>query len=136
MCVPFVFWSLLVLGHFLGFQRCQVIIFTRRWKTGIDQGFEEISISKPNYFSTPRIIASKVNEDAKLTNLPGNKSMTMRFNLGTTDSKVSPAEDYREHTFTIDELPSFKSYRIKLLLTSNNQANPPKIRNLRVIALA
>ena len=52
----------------------------------IDQGFEEISISQPNYFSTPRIIASKVNEDAKLTNLPGNKSMTMRFNLGTSDS--------------------------------------------------
>ena len=218
----------------------------------IDQGFEAISISRSNYFSTPRIIASKVNEDAKLTTLPGNKSMTMRLNLGTIDSRVSPvidtqrmsviytsnrvdsvisnyvtdsrvngidtdptafqylskeislenpatslkiivdvykdrdadvrgffaiadhqnfnpiyeafpgfnninergqiidvanndgssdtfvspAEDYREHTFTIDELPSFKSYRVKLLLTSTNQANPPKIRNLRVIALA
>ena len=45
-------------------------------------------------------------------------------------------EDFREHTFTIDELPSFNSYRIKLLLTSTNQANPPRIRNLRVIALA
>ena len=218
----------------------------------LDQGFEAISISRSNYFSTPRIIASKVNEDAKLTTLPGNKSMTMRLNFGTTDSRVSPvidtqrmsmiytsnrvdnvitnyitdnrvngidtdptafqylskeislenpatslkiivdvykdrdadirgffaiadhqnfnpiyeafpgfnninergqiidvanndgssdtfvspAEDYREHTFTIDELPSFKSYRVKLLLTSTNQANPPKIRNLRVIALA
>ena len=218
----------------------------------IDQGFEAISISKPNYFSTPRIIASKVNENTKLTTLPGNKSMTMRLNLGTTDSRVSPVvdtqrmsviytsnrvdsvisdyiadnrvngietdptafqylskeislenpatslkvivdvhkdrdadirgffaiadhlnfnpiyeafpgfnninergqiidvanndgssdtfvsptDDYREHTFTIDELPSFKSYRVKLLLTSSNQANPPKIRNLRVIALA
>ena len=218
----------------------------------IDQGFESISISKPNYFSTPRIIASKVNEDAKLTTLPGNKSLTMRLNFGTTDSRVSPvidtqrmsviytsnrvdsvisdyitdnrvngietdptafqylskeislenpatslkiivdvhkdrdadvrgffaiadhqnfnpiyeafpgfnninergqiidvsnndgssdifvspAEDYREHTFTIDELPSFKSYRVKLVLTSTNQANSPKIRNLRVIALA
>ena len=50
---------------------------------------------------------------------------------------LSPAkEDFREHTFTIDELPSFKSYRVKLLLTSTNQANPPKIRNLRAIALA
>ena len=218
----------------------------------IDQGFEAISISRSNYFSSPRIIASKVNEDAKLTTLPGNKSMTLRLNFGTTDSRVSPvidtqrmsiiytsnlvdsvvsdyitdnrvngiesdptafqylskeislenpatslkiivdvykdrdsdirgffaisdhqnfnpiyeafpgynnidergqiidvanndgssdtfvspAEDYREHTFTIDELPSFKSYRVKLLLTSTNQANPPKIRNLRVIALA
>ena len=218
----------------------------------IDQGFEEISISNSNYFSTPRIIASKVNEDAKLSTLPGNKSMTLRLNFGTTDSRVSPvidtqrmsmiytsnrvdnvitnyvtdsrvngidtdptafqyiskeislenpatslkiivdvykdrdadirgffaiadhqnfnpiyeafpgfnninergqiidvasndgssdtfvapAEDFREHTFTIDELPSYNSYRIKLLLTSTNQANPPKIRNLRVIALA
>ena len=218
----------------------------------IDQGFEPISVSRSNYFSTPRIIASKVNEDAKLSTLPGNKSMTLRLNFGTTDSRVSPIidtqrismiytsnrvdsvisnyatdnrvngietdptgfqylskeislenpasslkvivevykdrdadvrgffaisdhqnfnpiyepfpgfnnidergqiidisnsdglsdtfvapiEDFREHSFTIDELPSFKSYRIKLLLTSTNQANPPKIRNLRVIALA
>ena len=57
-------------------------------------------------------------------------------NDGSSDTFVSPAEDYREHTFTIDELPSFKSYRVKLLLTSTNQANPHKIRNLRVIALA
>ena len=221
----------------------------------IDQGFEPISISKQNFFSTPRIIASKVNEDAKLTNLPGNKSMTLRLNLSTIDSRVSPIidtqrmsvilssnrvnseignyitdnrvngmnsdptafqylskeillenpatslkiivdvykdldsdirgffaisdnqnfnpiyqafpgfnnidqrgriidiadndglsdvfvspskdfRDFKEHVFTIDELPSFKSYRIKLLLTSTNQANPPIIKNLRAIALA
>ena len=59
----------------------------------IDQGFESVSISRSNYFSTPRIIASKVNEDAKLTTLPGNKSMTMRLNFGTTDSRVSPVID-------------------------------------------
>ena len=59
----------------------------------IDQGFEPISISKQNFFSTPRIIASKVNEDAKLTNLPGNKSMTLRLNLSTIDSRVSPIID-------------------------------------------
>ena len=218
----------------------------------IDQGFEAISIDSPNYFSTPRLIASKVNEDAKLTGLTGNKSLNMRLNMGTTDDRVSPVvdtqrmsvictsnrvnsiisnyatdnrvngidsdptafqylskeitlenpasslkvivdvlkdrdseirgffaisdsqnftpiyeafpgynnidergkiidvanndglsdqliqakDDYREHTFTIEELPSFKSYRVKLLLTSTNQANPPKFKNLRVIALA
>ena len=59
----------------------------------IDQGFEEISVSNSNYFSTPRIIASKVNEDAKLSTLPGNKSMTLRLNFGTTDSRVSPVID-------------------------------------------
>ena len=225
----------------------------------IDQGFESVSLTQSNYFSTPRLIASKVNEDAKLTTLPGNKSMTMRLNMGTTDSRVSPVvdtqrmgtiltsnrvdsvvsnyvtdnrvktidedptafqylskeialenpatsikvivdvyknrdadirgffaisdhqnfnpiyeafpgfnnlnergqiidvansdglpdvsvpastsleheePDFKEHTFTIDELPSFKSYRIKLLMTSTNQAYVPQIRNLRVIALA
>ena len=59
----------------------------------IDQGFEPISVSRSNYFSTPRIIASKVNEDAKLSTLPGNKSMTLRLNLGTIDSRVSPIID-------------------------------------------
>jgi len=57
-------------------------------------------------------------------------------NDGSSDTFVSPVEDYREHTFTIEELSSFRSYRIKLSLTSTNQANPPRIRNLRVIALA
>ena len=225
----------------------------------IDQGFEPISITQPNYFSTPRLVASKVNEDANLTTLPGNKSMTMRLNMGTTDSRVSPVidtqrmstiltsnrvnsvisnyitdsrvntidkdptafqyiskeitlenpsssikvivdvyrnrdadirgffaisdhqnfnpiyeafpgfnnlnergqiidvanndglpdvnvpastsleheePDFKEYSFTINELPSFKSYRIKLLMTSTNQAYVPQIQNLRVIALA
>ena len=226
-----------------------------------DIGFEPITINAPNYLDSTRIIASKVNEDNKLANLPGNKSMNMRLTLGTVDSRVSPVLDtqristiltsnrvnsvienyatdarvdtidedpsafqyiskeitlenpassikiildahinlysdirafysisensnfdpiftpfpgytnldtigevinlednsglsdkfisptnsigftspeleYKEYVFTSDQLPSFRSYRIKLILTSTNQVYVPRVQNLRVIALA
>ena len=226
-----------------------------------DIGFEPITINAPNYLDSTRIIASKVNENNKLSNLPGNKSMNMRLTLGTTNSKVSPVIDtqrisailtsnrvnsvienyatdarvdtiaddpsafqyiskeialenpassikiiidahinlysdirvfyaisenqnfdpiftpfpgyknldqrgqiidfedsdghsdkfisqssttgfisqeldYKEYTFTADQLPSFRSYRIKLVMTSTNQVYVPRAKNLRVIALA
>ena len=43
---------------------------------------------------------------------------------------------YREYTFTINNLPSFKAFRIKLDFTSTNQAFVPRMANLRVITLA
>jgi hypothetical protein len=226
-----------------------------------DVGFEPITINAPNYLDSVRIIASKVNEDNKLSNLLGNKSMNMRLILGTTDTRLSPVLDtqristiltsnrvnkviedyatdarvsaidedpsafqyiskeislknsassikiildahinlysdirafyainenqnfdpifvpfpgydnlnprgqiinfensnglpdnlvspsnsigftppeleYLEYTFTADELPQFRSYRIKLVLTSTNQVYVPRVRNLRVIVLA
>jgi len=226
-----------------------------------DVGFEPITINSPNYLDSTRIIASRVNEENKLSNLPGNKSMNMRLTLGTTDARLSPVLDtqrisailtsnrvnnaiedyandarvstidedpsafqyiskeitlenpassikiildahinlysdiralysigenqnfdpiftpfpgyknlnqsdqiidlensagssdkfispsnsvgfvspeleYKEYTFSADELPQFRSYRIKLIITSTNQVYVPRIRNLRVIALA
>jgi hypothetical protein len=226
-----------------------------------DVGFEPITINAPNYLDSTRIIASKVNEDSKLSIMPKNKSMNIRLTLGTTDSKVSPVIDtqrisaiftsnrvnsvienyatdarvgsvfedpsafqyvsgettletpassikiildahinlysdirafyaisdnqgsepifvpfpgfnnlnsrgeiinfedsdggsdkfisasnslgfipqeleYREYTFTADKLPAFRSYRIKLIMTSTNQVYVPRVSNLRVIALA
>ena len=226
-----------------------------------DAGFQDITINQKNYFDTPRMIASKVNEDLQLTNIVGGKSMQMRLFLSSTDTRVSPvidsqrvnailtsnrvnniisdyvsdprvnsatedptafqyiskeivlensassikvivvahvnedsdiraffatnnkpglvpvftpfpgyknlnargeiiasennngesdtfitksntlafenrALDYREYTFTIDRLPSFRTYRIKLALTSNSQCYVPRAKELRVIALA
>ena len=227
----------------------------------IDQGFESISVNKTNYLESPRIVGSKINETNKLTTLPGNKSMNMRINLNSLDSRLSPVIDtqrvsailssnrvnsvvtnyatdnrvnsisedptafqylskeitlenpasslkilvnahvnpysdirafyaisegdnfepvyipfpgynnldnrgqvidianndglpdtyvpvsknsgflsdeidYREYSFTADELPSFKSYRIKIIMTSTNQVYVPRMKDLRVIALA
>ena len=59
----------------------------------IDVGFEDISINQTNYLDTSRLVASKVNADAQLTTLPGNKSLNLRLFLGTTDSRVSPVID-------------------------------------------
>jgi hypothetical protein len=57
------------------------------------QGFEPISLSQNNYFSTPRIVASKVNETEKLNDSLANKSMEVRFNLSTSDSRLTPVID-------------------------------------------
>ena len=43
---------------------------------------------------------------------------------------------FKEYEFTVDDLPAFKSYRIKLIATSSNQAYAPRIKELRTITLA
>ena len=47
----------------------------------VDKGFEDITINQKNFFDSPRMIASKINEDANLTTIEGNKSMNMRLFL-------------------------------------------------------
>jgi len=44
--------------------------------------------------------------------------------------------DFIERTFTVDDLPNFRSYRIKIVMTSTSQELVPQMKNLRVIALA
>ena len=44
--------------------------------------------------------------------------------------------EFRDYTFTADQLPSFRSYRIKIVLTSTSQVYVPRMKDLRVIALA
>ena len=48
----------------------------------------------------------------------------------------APISLYRELKFSIDNLPSFSSFRIKLIGTSTNQAHPPYIKNFRALGLA
>lgn len=42
----------------------------------------------------------------------------------------------REYSFTVDDLPSFTGFAIKIVVSSTNQARPPILRQLRAIALA
>tara|TARA_B100000287_G_scaffold400384_1_gene419553 strand:- start:3815 stop:11296 length:7482 start_codon:yes stop_codon:yes gene_type:complete len=58
-----------------------------------DQGFETVTLGENNVVSTPRIIASRINETNNLSTLPGNKSFNMRLNLTTASSKLSPVID-------------------------------------------
>ena len=48
----------------------------------------------------------------------------------------SNAIEFRDYTFTADQLPAFRSYRIKILMTSESQVYVPRVKDLRVIALA
>ena len=59
----------------------------------IDNGFEPVTIRENNYLSSPRIVCSKVNESNFLSNLPENKSLTLRLTLGTTTPYLSPVID-------------------------------------------
>ena len=47
-----------------------------------------------------------------------------------------PTNQFREYKFSIDSLPSFTSFRIKMVGTSSNQAYPPMVRNFRALGLA
>ena len=75
----------------------------------LDKGFEDISLVSNNYMSTPRMIASRINETTSLTTLPGNNSFTMNLSLYGADPYLSPIVD-------LD--------RIGVILTSNRINNP------------
>lgn len=64
----------------------------------VDKGFKQISLNQANYFDSPRMVASRVNENEYLTSLPGNKSFTMNLNLTTSDSRISPAIDLQSNS--------------------------------------
>jgi hypothetical protein len=74
-----------------------------------------------------------------------NKIIDPSQNSGLSDSKLIKEDSlgfegdsvkYKEYLFTVDNLPSFRYYSIKLVGTSTNQAYPPRVKELRVIALA
>lgn len=59
----------------------------------VDKGFNDISLNANNYYDSPRLIASKVNEDERLDNLPGNKSLNVNLQLSSANPVLSPIVD-------------------------------------------
>jgi len=59
----------------------------------VDQGFTEINLTSQNNFPTPRMIASRVNEDFHLSSLPANKSITMELIMTSNNRNISPVID-------------------------------------------
>jgi len=74
----------------------------------LDQGYESITIGSPNNLETPRILASATNEGTLLSDLPGNKSLTLDMEFSSTNSFLSPVVD-------LD--------RVNMVLTSNRLNN-------------
>ena len=56
----------------------------------VDQGFENVQLNSINSFDKVKLVASKLNENQYLTNLPSNKSFTTVLNLTTNDENISP----------------------------------------------
>ena len=80
------------------------------------------------------------------SNLDVNGKIIEFANCDGSSDKVVPKTDvlsadsdtavFRDYEFTIDNLPEFRYFTIKIVGTSTNQAYPPRIKDLRVIALA
>ena len=67
----------------------------------IDQGFEPTALNETTFFPTPRLVASKVNEDARLASLPKKKSLTLSVEMSSEDSNLSPVLDTKNATFIL-----------------------------------
>lgn len=58
-----------------------------------DDGFADISLDDTTYFSTPKLLCSRVNEERFITNSPGQRSLSFEFLLQSSDNRVSPVLD-------------------------------------------
>ena len=57
----------------------------------LDAGFENVTLNEYNALSTPRLVASKLNEDEFVTGLPRNKSLTLNVTMNNNGtSALSP----------------------------------------------
>ena len=59
----------------------------------LDQGFEEIELNSINPLSTPRLVASPINESERLSDLPLNRSNTVSIRMLSGDKNLSPIVD-------------------------------------------
>jgi hypothetical protein len=58
---------------------------------------------------------------------------------GTEDTTVTPAEDdstFKEYKYSVDSLKDFTTFQLKIELTGSISSYPPKIKDMRAIALA
>ncbi len=64
----------------------------------LDQGIQPTTLGETTFLPTPRLIASKVNED-KLTFFPKSKSLEVSVDMTTADENLSPVLDIKNATF-------------------------------------
>ena len=76
----------------------------------------------------------------KLYRLDGSESTSyIPFNTnGLPDKEVNSnnnRREFSEYKFTAENTTQFNAFMIKIIMTSTNQATPPRIKNFRSIAL-
>jgi len=92
-----------------------------------NQNFEPIFVAFPGY--------DNLDVNGNIILESNNSGLPDKF-VPKHNSTIDSSDKFSENVFTINDLPAFKTYRIKLVLTSTDQTYPPKIQELRVIALA
>ena len=58
-----------------------------------DMGYEPCPLNQTYEFDTSRLVASRINELQSLTSLPGNKSLTFKLDLYSSNENLSPVVD-------------------------------------------
>ena len=71
-----------------------------------DMGYTPAVLHKPIYFDTPRMVASRVNELARLSTLPRSKSVTLRVDMSTQNQDLSPMMDTANAEFVCSRFKS------------------------------
>jgi hypothetical protein len=68
----------------------------------------------------------------------GNTVVDMSLSDGSPDFFAKESNDgrFKEYTYTIDGLPDFTAFAIKIVMAGTNQASPPLVSQLRAIATA
>ena len=76
-------------------------------------------------------------DNLKYTTTEGYKVLDKSKNSGRPDTFVSPSLDnqFLEYQFTANDLDLFTGYTIKIVMSGTNQARPPRIKELRTIAV-
>ena len=81
----------------------------------------------------------KVESDKSLVRDMDSNATYIPFNTdGSPDKVVNPnttPNTFSEYKFTAENTPQFNAFMLKVLMTSTNQAKPPRIKNFRSIAL-
>ena len=91
--------------------------------------FEPIFVNFPGYLN--------LNERGQVIDASDNDGRSDSLVPKTDPTGFTPDKlQYREYTFTVNDLPSFKAFRIKIDFTSTNMAFVPRLTNLRVLSLA
>jgi hypothetical protein len=75
--------------------------------------------------------------DGDVINFANNDGTSDKFiDKNYINQSISTIDSYANYEFTANNLPDFKYFRIKIVLTSINQAYVPKIKDMRALALA
>ena len=116
--------KVLIASHINNF--CDIRVF---YAISEHPGFNPIFIPFPGY--------KNLNDKGEVIAVQDNNGESDKFiTKSNTYGFDSDAIEYKDYTFTADTLPSFRNYRIKVVLTGTNQVYVPRMKDLRVMALA